>query len=208
MSSNVHVVTIQECLGASRLYEQLQSAVTISKKSLLPVNFGVQMSMSSEPVGWKLAELLRRGGITDRAFRQMRSAGAVGPPMGSDRLARYSSVHLAQIQRVLYVEKNRGLSRSAACEFVGYETTSSRRSSAVQSRNRAAAELGFRGNVRRLTPEVFLVYSKQLPSFEKNLIDELTNRFRSQLKSRLAATVVSATVKSTIHRANQKANGR
>ena len=127
--------------------------------------------------------------------------------MGSDRLARYNSVHQAQIQRVLYVEKLREMSRSAACDYVGAETTGDQRSPPVQSRNRAAAELSFKGNVRRLTPEVFLVYSKQLPSFEKGLIDELTNGFRRQLKLRQESKVVSAIVKSTIHRANQRAGG-
>jgi len=160
--------------------------------------------MSNTSTLWKLTELLSRAGIEKRAFRQMRSAGAVDPPWGTTRGARYGFEHLAQIKRVLFVEQRRGLSRSAACEFVSNERKVSPRSPAVQSKNRAAATLSFTGTVRRLMPEVFLVYSKKLPGFERQLIDEATDLFRKANRELASAKSVSSSPYSTIYRANRK----
>lgn len=164
--------------------------------------------MSNTTPDWNLAELLRRAGISDRAFRQMRDTGAVGEPNGKNRGARYGPEHLNQIRRVLYVQSRRDLTMVAACEFVSAETSSNRRSPAVQSKNRAAADLSFKGTVRRLMPDVFLVYPKELSSFERRLIDEVTLRFRSQLKLRQAsAEAASDGMRSTVYRANRQPSG-
>ena len=168
---------------------------------------GGQTSMSDTSASWKLSELLTRAGIEQRAFRQMRSSGAVDPPSGSKRGARYGHEHLAQIQRVLRIAQRRGLSRSAACEFVSAENETSRRSPAVLSRNRAAAALSFKGTVRCLMPGVFLVYKKQLSGLEKVLINDATLRFRKANQELAATKSASNTVRSTIYRANRKVGG-
>ena len=160
--------------------------------------------MSNMPATWKLSELLTRAGLEERAFRTMRSAGAVDPPSGVNRGARYGGEHLAQIQRVLFIEQSRGLSRSAACEWVRDERKATRRSPAIQSRNRAAAELSFKGTVRRLTPRVYLVYQKQLSGLERLLIHEATLRFRKANQEIAASAPASHAVRSTTYRANWK----
>lgn len=163
--------------------------------------------MSNNAASWKLSELLMRAGIEERAFRQMRSTRAVDPPSGTKRGARYGYEHLAQVQRVLRIAQRRGLSRSAACELVSEENETSRRSPAVQSRNRAAAALSFKGNVRCLMPGVFLVYQKQLSGLEKVLIDDATLRFRKANQELTATKSASTTMRSTIYRANRKVGG-
>lgn len=164
-----------------------------------------QTSMSNKTASWTLSELLMRAGIEERAFRQMRSVGAVDPPSGKNRGARYGYEHLTQIRRVLLIERRRGLSRAAACELVSDENETSRRSPAVQSRNRAAAALSFKGSVRSLMPGVFLVYQKQLSGFKKALIDETTLRFRRANRALAAAKSAPTTMKSTVYRADRKA---
>lgn len=157
--------------------------------------------VSRSHANWTLTELLSRAGIKESAFREMRRTGAVDAPTGTTSAARYGEHHFSQIRRVLNVAKQRGLSRSAACELVAADAPRPNRSPAVQSRVRAAAALSFTGNVRRLAPEVFLVYAKQLADFEKGLVDEATKTFKRELAVKRGIERLRAVpVKSTIHK--------
>jgi len=166
-----------------------------------------QTSMSRKSEPWPLEELLKRAGIGKRAFRHMRSTGAVEPPLRTGRAARYEDRHLVQVRRVLDVEQRLGLSRSAACELVALENATSRRSPDVQSRNRAAAAMSFKGTVRCLMPGVFLVYQKQSSGFEMALINETSHMFRKANQERAETKSALTRTSSTIYRANRKVGG-